>query len=91
MSFKEQYIKLLADHITVSVEDLSSNELAIMNKSYDLWKEKMDDLKILGDENKRIAIQLANLQSSLDDADYHHDDEFHDPHDEDSDTDIDNK
>jgi len=94
MSFKEQYIKLLADHITVSVEDLSPNELAIMEKSFDLFESKLEDIKLLGDDNKRLSIQLANLKSSLDDTNYPHeddDDEFNDPHDEDSDTDIDNK
>jgi hypothetical protein len=69
-SLKKQYIKLMADHITVSVEDLSENEERLIEKSYSLFIEKMDDIKILNDEIKRISIELANLKSMHDDKDY---------------------
>jgi hypothetical protein len=69
-SLKKQYIKLMADHITVSVEDLSKNEEKLIDKSYDLFLEKMNDIKVLNDEIKRISIELANLKSMHDDKDY---------------------
>lgn len=74
-SLKEQYIKLLADSITVSVEDLQPNELSLIAKSFDLFSEKLDDLKIANDEIKRISIELANLKAMSDDTETNYDEE----------------
>ena len=60
MDLKGKYTKLIADHITVSVEDLTDNELAIIEKTFELFEEKLEDLKIANDEIKRISIELAN-------------------------------
>jgi hypothetical protein len=74
-SLKEQYIKLLADSITVSVEDLQPNELSLIAKSFDLFSEKLDDLKIANDEIKRISIELANLKAMSDDTETNYDED----------------
>lgn len=79
MTIKDKYIKLLADSITVSVEDLSPNELAIITKSFELWEEKMEEIKLANDEIKILFIKLANLKSSLDDSNYHFDDDHSEP------------
>jgi hypothetical protein len=74
-SLKEQYIKLLADSITVSVEDLQPNELSLIAKSFDLFTEKLEDLKIANDEIKRISIELANLKAMADDTETNYDED----------------
>jgi len=73
-SLKDKYIKLLADKITVSVDDLTDNELKLINESFELFSEKLDDIKILKDELRRISIELANLKSMRDDSDNDYDD-----------------
>lgn len=75
-SLKEQYIELMANKISVSVDDLTDNEKVIIEAGFELFSEKMEDIKILNDENKRISIELLNLRSSNDNTPYrHYDDE----------------
>lgn len=74
-SLKSQYKKLLADHITVSVDDLTENEEALIEKAFVLFQDKLDDIKVLNDEIKRISIELANLKSMHDDGDYNDNEE----------------
>jgi hypothetical protein len=69
-SLRDKYIKLLSNKITVSIEDLTNNELKLITESFELFKEKLDDIKILNDELKRVNIELINLKSMLDDSDY---------------------
>lgn len=69
---KEDYRKALADHITVSVEDLNATELALIDKAYDIFKDRLSDIKANEDEVKRLRLELANLRAmnSSDDARY---------------------
>jgi len=67
-SLKNKYIKLLAGKITVSVDDLTENELNLITESFELFSEKLDDIKILNDELKRISVELANLKAMHDDS-----------------------
>lgn len=67
-SIKDKYIKLLASKITVSVDDLTENELSLITESFELFSEKLDDIKILNDELKRISVELANLKAMHDDS-----------------------
>jgi hypothetical protein len=60
---REDYIKALADHITVSVEDLNDIELALINKSYAIFNDRLSDMKALQDEVKRLSIELANQKA----------------------------
>lgn len=69
MSLKDEYNKILADCITVSVEDLNDNEVKLIDKSFDLFQSKLDDIKILQDENTRLSIELANTKAMLEDID----------------------
>jgi hypothetical protein len=73
-SLKEKYIKLLSDKITVSIDDLTENELKLINESFELFEEKLDDIKILKDELKRISIELVNLKVMQDDSENDYDD-----------------
>jgi hypothetical protein len=67
-SLKDKYIKLLAGKITVSMDDLTDNELKLITESFELFSEKLDDIKILNDELKRISVELANLKAMHDDS-----------------------
>jgi len=62
-TLKERYKKLIADSVTISIDDLTEPENAIIDKSYELFEEKMDDLKIANDEVKRLSIELANYKA----------------------------
>jgi hypothetical protein len=68
-SLKEQYIELMANKISVSLEDLTDNEMTIIESGFNLFSEKLEDIKILNDENKRISIELANLKAYRDNSD----------------------
>ena len=69
-TLKEQYLDLVIDRITVSKEDLTEVEEQIINIGYELLSEKLDNIKILNDEIKRISLELANLKAYQDDTDY---------------------
>lgn len=66
-SLKEQYIKLMADKISISIEDLSQTEKELIDFGYELFSEKMEDIKILNDELRRVSVDLANIKSYRDD------------------------
>lgn len=68
-SLKEKYIKILAAKITVSVDDLTDNEMTLIKESFELFSEKLEEIKLLNDELKRVTIELANLKAMLDDSD----------------------
>ena len=72
-SLKDKYIKLLSSKITVSVDDLSDNELKLITESFELFDEKLDDIKILNDELKRVNIELINLKAMHDDSENDYD------------------
>jgi hypothetical protein len=72
-SLKDKYIKLLSSKITVSVDDLTDNELKLINESFDLFSEKLDDIKILQDELKRVNIELINLKAMHDNSENDYD------------------
>ena len=66
-SLKEQYIQMFADKITVSVDDLTESEKTLINFAYELFLEKLEEIKIANDELKRTKIELLNLKIMLDD------------------------
>ncbi len=72
-TLKEQYIKLVADRLLMSVDDFTSTELEIISISFELFEDKLSDIKTLNEENYKLTIELKNLKSSLDDKDYNFD------------------
>lgn len=66
---KDEYTKVLANHITVSVEDLTTTEIALIDKSFAIFQDRLSDLKAQQDEVKRLSIELANLNAMKDDRD----------------------
>ncbi len=73
MDLKTEYKKLLVSKILTNRfddTDLTHNETVLIEESFKLFSEKLEDIKILNDEIKRLKIELANLKASLDDTDY---------------------
>ena len=69
-SLKDQYYDLVTDRIKVPKDDLTENEISIIEFGFELMKEKLEDLKILNDDIKRLSIENANLRAYNDDKDY---------------------
>lgn len=57
----------MADKISISIEDLSQTEKELIDFGYELFSEKMEDIKILNDELRRVSVDLANMKSYRDD------------------------
>jgi hypothetical protein len=68
-TLKERYVEMMSNKISVSIEDLTDNEMSIIEYSYTIFSEKLEDIKILEDENRRISVELSNLKSYVDDLD----------------------
>ena len=72
-TLKEKFTEMMANRICVSLEDLTDNEKILIESAYETFKEKLEDIKILEDENRRISIELANLKAYNDDSDIYDD------------------
>ena len=70
MSLLDNYKKIVADKICVSIDDLTDVESKIIEECFDIFKGRLKDIKTLEDENKRISIELSNLKAYLDDKNY---------------------
>ena len=64
---KKEYFKMMGDKILLSQEDLTINEKTLIEFSYFLFTEKLEEIKLLNDENRRISIELSNLKTYLED------------------------
>ena len=64
---RKEYLKTMCDKLSLSEEDLTDNEITLINSSYVLFEERMEDIRILTEENMRLSIELANLKSYLED------------------------
>ena len=69
MDFKKEYIKMMSDKLTISVEDLTENEKTLIEFSFTIFTEKLDEIKMLNDDIKRLSIELSNLKSYMEDLD----------------------
>jgi hypothetical protein len=74
-TLKERYIEIVESKTFISYNDFTETEKQILNLGYELFEEKLEDIKILNDEIKRISLELANLKSYQDDSDYGYDEE----------------
>lgn len=73
-SLKDRYRELILSKVFIKEEDLTEEESHIIDVTYELFEEKLQDMKILQDEINRLSVQLANLKASNDDNDYEYDD-----------------
>lgn len=69
MDFKKEYTKIMSDKLTISVEDLTENEKTLIEFSFTIFTEKLDEIKMLNDDIKRLSIELSNLKSYMEDLD----------------------
>lgn len=60
---------MMSDKITISVEDLTENEKTLIEFSFTIFTEKLDEIKLLNDDIKRLSIELSNLKSYMEDLD----------------------
>lgn len=67
---KEKYTEGVLNHLLIKMEDLTDTEKEIINYSFSVLKERLEDIKLLNDEVVRLNIELANLKSYNDDKDY---------------------
>ena len=70
---KEEYIDGVLNYLLIKREDLSETEKEIIDYSFSVLKERLEDIKLLNDEVVRLSIELANLKSYNDDKDYNYD------------------
>lgn len=75
VNLKDKYTKVIADLVTISIEDLTPVELSIINHSYTLFQDKLEEIKTLNDEVKRLSLELANLKAMNDDSSNDYSDE----------------
>ena len=59
---KEEYVDGVLNYVLISKEDLTDTEKEIINYSFSVLKERLEDIKLLNDEIKRLNIELANLK-----------------------------
>lgn len=67
---RPEYMKYVSEKIMIPIEDLSDTEMEIINITFDLFKEKVDDIKMLNDDINKLQNAYLNLKSSLDDNNY---------------------
>ena len=60
---KKEYTEGLLNHLLISEEDLTNTEKEIIDYSFSVLKERLEDIKLLNDEVKRLNIELLNLNS----------------------------
>ena len=73
-TLKEQYTDLIINRVCISKDDLTDSEKEIIEIGYELFTDKLEDIKILNDELKRVSLELANLKAYSDDNEYGGDD-----------------
>ena len=70
---KQKYTEGLVNYLLIKEEDLTETEKEIIDYSFSVLKERLEDIKLLNDEVVRLNIELANLKSYNDDKDYNYD------------------
>jgi hypothetical protein len=67
---KERYTDGVLNYLLINKEDLTETEKQIIEYSFSVLKERLEDIKLLNDEVVRLNIEIANLKSYNDDKDY---------------------
>lgn len=69
-NLRDQYYDVILSKIMIPREELNEVEMEIIDAGFELMKEKLEDIKILNDDIKRLSIENANLKAYNDDKDY---------------------
>ena len=67
---RQKYTEGVLNYLIINEEDLTETEKEIITYGFNLLQERLDEMKILNDEIKRLNIELANLKSYNDDGEY---------------------
>jgi hypothetical protein len=70
----DDYKEMLAEHIQVSIDDLTENEQRLIQMSWNMFNSKLDSIKVLEDDVKRLNIELVNEKAMNDDSEKYTDD-----------------
>ena len=65
-SLKKQYTALIAEKIGISADDFTETEETIIFESFSIIEQKLEEIKTLTDEVKRLNIELLNLRAMYD-------------------------
>jgi len=66
VSLKEEYKKMMADKICLSVNELNYNESILIDHSFVIFAEKLEEIKLLSEELYRKNIELLNIKAMRD-------------------------
>lgn len=69
-TIKERYYDIFLGKLSLNKEDLTENEILIIEAGYELFNEKLEDIKLLNEEITRLSVENSNLKSYQDDNDY---------------------
>jgi hypothetical protein len=69
-TIKERYYDIFLNKLSLNKEDLTENEILLIETSYELFSEKLEDIKLLNEEITRLSVENSNLKSYQDDNDY---------------------
>ena len=67
---KEEYIDGVLNYLLIKKEDLTDSEKEIINYSFSVLKERLEDIKLLNDEVNSLNIELAHVKSYAYNNDY---------------------
>jgi hypothetical protein len=69
-TLKEKYIEIIANKLCISIDDLTSSEKQIIDITFDILEDRLQDMKALEDDNKRFMNENSNLKAFQDDRDF---------------------
>lgn len=61
--YRKEFKKHISNQLLISQEDLTKTENEIIDKTYEMFMDKIEEIKVLQDDNKRLSIELSNLKS----------------------------
>ncbi len=64
---RPEYIKYISDKIQIPIEELTYTEMEIINVTFDLYREKMDDIRMLNHDIKKLQKAYIDLKRSTND------------------------
>ena len=73
-SKREKARRICSNAVADMIDYELVNEKEIIEIGYELFTDKLEDIKILNDELKRVSLELANLKAYSDDNEYGGDD-----------------
>ena len=71
---KKDYFKLLCNKVMIDIEGRTPTEKSLLEESWNLFEEKLDDIQLLNKQNKMLGLENANLKAMQDESEYFGDD-----------------